>query len=110
MTPPADPVRDKNHRFPGEIIRHGVWLSSRFTLRYRDVQALVFARGILVSHEAIRQWYRQCGQDDANRLCRRRPQLGDTWHLDVVFVPSNGARHDLWRAVDQDDHVLDILV
>ena len=79
MTPPTDTARDKNHRFPGEIISHGVWLSSRFTLSYRDVQALLFARGIDVSHEAIRQWCRTFGQDYANRLRRRRPQPGDKW-------------------------------
>ena len=56
MTPPADTVRYKNHRFPGEIISHGVWLYYRFTLRYRDVQELLFERGITVSHEAVRQW------------------------------------------------------
>jgi len=74
MTPPADTERYKNHRFPGEIISHGVWLSYRFTLSYRDVEELLFARGIMVSHEAIRQWCRKFGQDYANRLRRRRPQ------------------------------------
>ena len=81
MTPPADTVHYKNHRFPGEIISHGVWLYSRFTLSYRDVQELLCARGIAVSHEAIRQWYRKFGQDYANRLRRRRPQPGDKWYL-----------------------------
>src|SRR5919199_3402245 len=110
MTSPATSERYKNHRFPGEIISHGVWLYYRFTLSYRDVEELLFERGITVSHEAIRQWCRKCGQDDANRLRRRRPQPGDTWHLDEVFLTINGKRHDLWRAVDQDDNVLDILV
>ena len=110
MTPPADTARYKNHRFPGEIISHGVWLSSRFTLSSRDVQALLFERGIDVSHEAIRQWCRKFGQDDANRLRRRRPQPGDKWYLDAVFLTINGKRHSLWRAVDQDENVLDILV
>ena len=110
MTPPADPARYKHHRFPGEIIRHGVWLSSRFTLSDRDVQALLLERGITVSHEAVRQWCRQGGQDDANRLRRRRPRPGDKWHLDEVFLTIHGERHYLWRAVDQDDNVLDILV
>jgi len=55
MTPPADPDRYKNHRFPGEIISHGVWLYYRFTLSYRDVEELLFERGITVSHEAVRQ-------------------------------------------------------
>ena len=110
MTPPAKTARYKNHRFPGEIISHGVWLSSRFTLSYRDVQERLFERGVVVSHEAIRQWCRKCGQDDAHRLKRRRAQPGDTWHLDEVFLTINGKRHSLWRAVDQDDNVLDILV
>jgi putative transposase len=110
MTPPAAPERYKNHRFPGEIIRHGVWLYSRFPLSYRDVQALLFERGIDVPHEAIRQWCLKFGQDYANRLKRRRAQPGDKWHLDEVFLTKNGERHSLWRAVDQDDNVLDILV
>ena len=63
-----------------------------------------------VTHEAIRQWCRKFGQDYANRLQRRRPQPGDKWHLDEVFLTIHGERHYLWRAVDQDDNVLDILV
>src|SRR2546427_10415160 len=84
MTPPADTERYKNHRFPGEIISHGVWLYYRFTLSYRDVQELLFERGVTVSHEAIRKWCRKFGQDYANRLRRRRPQPGDKWHLEIV--------------------------
>ena len=110
MTPPTDPERYKNHRFPGEIISHGVWLSYRFTLSYRDVQELLFERVITVSHEAVRQWCQKFGQDYANRLRRRRPRPGDKWHLDEVCVTINGKCHSLWRAVDQDDNVLDILV
>jgi putative transposase len=110
MTPPADTARYKNHRVPGEIISHGVWLYYRFTLSYRDVQALLCARGIIVSHEAIRTWCWKFGQEYANRLRRRRPQPGDKWHLDEVFLTIDGKRHYLWRAVDQDDNVLDILV
>src|SRR5262247_3651303 len=79
MTPPADPERYKNHRFPGEIISHGVWLYYRFTLSYRDLEELLFERGITVSHEAIRKWCRKFGQDYANRLRRRRPQPGGKW-------------------------------
>src|SRR5918911_1749191 len=110
MTPPADPERYKHHRFPGEIIGHGVWLYYRFPLSYRDVQELLFERGITVSHEAVRQWCRKFGQDYANRRRRRRPQPGDTWHLDEVFLTIHGERHDLWRAGGQDDNSLDILV
>ena len=110
MTPPASTERYKSHRFPSEIISHGVWLSYRFTLSSRDVQELLFERGIDVSHEAIRQWCRKFGQDDANRLQRRRPQPGDKWYLDEVCLTIHGEHHYLWRAVDQDDTVLDILV
>ena len=110
MTPPADPARYKNHRFPGEIISHGVWLYYRFPLSYRDVQELLCERGIDVTHEAIRQWCLKFGQDYANQLKHRRAQPGDKWHLDEVFLTINGERHYLWRAVDQDDNVLDILV
>jgi putative transposase len=110
MTPPADTERDKNHRFPGDIISHGVWLYDRFTLSYRDVEELLCERGITGSHEAIRQWCQTCGQDDAHRLRRRRPQPGDTWHLDEGFLTIHGERHYLWRAVEQDENVLDMLV
>ena len=106
MTPPADPKRYKNHRFPGEIISHGVWLYYRFPLSYRDVQELLLEHGIDVTHEAIRQWCLKFGQEYANPLKRRRPRTGDKWHLDEVFVTINGKRHYLWRAVDQDDNVL----
>ena len=110
MTPPANSERYKNHRFPAEIISHGVWLYYRFSLSYRDVQELLFERGIMVSHEAIRGWCHKFGQDYANRLRRRRPQTGDKWLLDEVFPRIQGKRYYLWRAVDQDDNVLDILV
>jgi len=79
MTPPADTDRYKNHRFPPEIISHGVWLYYRFTLSYRDVQEILFERGIEVSHEAIRGWCQKFGQDYANQIRRRRPQPGDKW-------------------------------
>jgi putative transposase len=67
MPPPADPARSKNHRFPGEIISHGVWLSYRFPLSSRDVQEFLCERGIDVTHEAIRQWCRKFGQEYANQ-------------------------------------------
>jgi putative transposase len=102
--------RDKNHRFPAEIISHGVWLYFRFCLSYRDVEELLFARGIIVTYEAIRKWCRKFGQEYAHQLRRRHPRPGDKWHVDEVFLTITGERHYLWRAVDQDGHVLDILV
>jgi putative transposase len=104
------PNRYKNHRFPTEIISHGVWLYYRFCLSYRDVEELLFVRGVIVSYEAIRKWCRKFGQEYANQLRRRRPRPGDKWHCDEVFLTIQGERHYLWRAVDQDGHILDILV
>ena len=92
MTPPADTERYKNHRFPGEIISHGVWLYYRFTLSYRDVQEILFERGITVSHEAVRQWCRKFGQDYANRLRRRRPQF-EIDQLGGKFIELVGSSH-----------------
>jgi putative transposase len=100
----------KHYRFPAEIISHGVWLYYRFCLSYRDVEELLFVRGVIVSYEAIRKWCRKFGQHYANQLRRRRPKPGDKWHLDEVFLTINGERHYLWRAVDQAGNVLDILV
>jgi putative transposase len=108
-TPPA-PATYKNHRFPVEIISHAVWLYFRFCLSFRDVEELLFERGVVVTYEAIRQWCRKFGQQYANQLRRRRPRPGDKWHLDEVFLTIKGDRHYLWRAVDQDGNVLDILV
>jgi putative transposase len=102
--------RYKNYRFPAEIISHGVWLYFRFCLSYRDGEELLFARGIIVTYEAIRKWCRTFGQQYAHQLRRRRPKPGDKWHLDEVFLTINGERHYLWRAMDQDGTVLDILV
>jgi putative transposase len=110
MNTPALPDHYKHHRFPIEIISHGVWLYFRFCLSYRDVEELLFARGITVTYEAIRKWCRKFGQLYANQLHRRRPRPGDKWHLDEVFLTIQGARHYLWRAVDQDGNGLDILV
>jgi putative transposase len=100
----------KRHRFPAEIISHSVWLYYRFSLSYRDVEELMAERGVTLSHEAVRYWCRKFGQTYANALRRRQPRPGDKWHLDEVFLTINGQRHYLWRAVDHDGHVLDILV
>src|SRR5918995_5289608 len=110
MNTPVLIDRYKHHRFPAEIISHGVWLYYRFCLSYRDVEELLFARGVMVTYEAIRKWCRKFGQVYANQLRRRRPRPGDKWHLDEVFLTIQGQRHYLWRAVDQDGTVLDILV
>src|SRR5215210_5418781 len=110
MTTPATPPSYKGFRFPQEIISHAVWLSFRFNLSYRDVEELLAQRGVVVSYETVRQWCRKFGQTYANSLRRRRARPGDKWHLDEVFLKINGKKQYLWRAVDQDGHVLDILV
>src|SRR6266540_1083451 len=100
----------KNHRFPVEIISHAVWLYFRFCLSFRDVEELLFERGVVVTYEAIRKWCRKFGHQYAKQLRRRRPRPGDKWQMDEVFLTIKGERHYLWRAVDQEGNVLDILV
>ena len=98
------------YRFPPEIISHAVWLYHRFCLSFRDVEDLLAEQGITVSYEAIRLWCQTFGLDYARTLRRRRGRMGDTWSLNEVFVTFHGRRQHLWRAVDQDGDVLDILV
>ena len=100
----------RGYRFPPEIISHAVWLYHRFCLSFRDVEDLLAQRGITVSYEAIRLWCIKFGPEYARGLKRRQGRLGDTWHLDEVFVTIQGQRQYLWRAVDQDGDVIDILV
>ena len=97
-------------RFPPEIISHAVWLYHRFALSFRDVEDVLARRGVDVTYEAIRKWCRRFGPEYAGRLRRRRGRLGDTWHLDEVFVTIQGRQQYLWRVVDEAGDVLDILV
>jgi putative transposase len=98
------------YRFPSKIISHAVWLYHRFCLSFREVEDLLAERGVTVSYESIRQWCLQFGPEYARRLKLRRGRLGDTWYLDEVFITIRGERYYLWRAVDQDGDVIDILV
>ena len=109
MTTPDCPSY-AGYRFPAEIISYAVWLYFRFPLSLRHVDELLAARGIAVSHETVRQWGLKFGQALANQIRRRLPRAGDKWHLDEVVVKIAGKKHWLWRAVDQDGTVLDILV
>lgn len=106
----AAPDPHHRHRFPAAIIAHAVWLYHTFTLSFRDVELLLAERGIILSYETVRRWCLKFAQRFANGLRRRRPRPGDKWHLDEVFLRIGGQRHYLWRAVDQDGTVLDILV
>ena len=101
--------RYRGHRFPPEIIGYAVWVYHRFCLSFRDVEDLLAERGIIVSYEAIRQWCWKFGDDYARRLKKKQGRLGDTWYLDELFVRINGQQQYLWRAVDQDGDVIDIL-
>jgi putative transposase len=98
------------HRFPSEIIRYTVWLYFRFPLSYRDVEDILVERGIDVSYETIRRWALKFGQAFARRLRKTRPRPDAQWHLDEVFVTISGKRSYLWRAVDSEGEVLEILV
>src|SRR5215211_6445961 len=109
MNSPAAKPPYAGYRFSAEIIGHAVWLYFRFPLSLRMVEEMLAARGIIVSHESVRQWARKFGQDFANRIRRRLPCAGDKWHLDEVAIKIAGKKHWLWRAVDQDGLVLDIL-
>src|SRR5215471_7765045 len=98
------------HRFPAEIISHCLWLYYRFPLSFRDVEEMLAMRGVNLSYETVREWCLKFGQTYANGLRSRSSRPGDRWHLDEVFLKINGRLHYLWRAVDQDGDVLDILV
>ena len=100
----------RGYRFPAEIISHCVWLYFRFCLSFRDGQEMMLERGVVVSHEAIGLWSLKFGAEFARRLRHRRGKCGDIWHLDEVFCKINGTLVYLWRAVDQEGEVLDILV
>src|SRR6202171_5154403 len=92
------------HRSPA------VWLYYRFALSFREVEDLLAHRGITVSYESIRHWCETFGLAYARRLRHRAGPVGDTWHLDEFFVTIRGQRQYLWRAVDQDGEVIDILL
>lgn len=98
------------HRFPPEIIQHVVWLYFRFPLSFRDVEDLLAERGVDVSYETVRRWTLKFGQAYAGKLRRLRPRPDGRWHLDEVFISIDGGRMYLWRAVDGEGEVLDILV
>ena len=98
------------YRFPAEIIQHAVWIYLRFTLSYRDVEELLAERGIDVSYETVRRWVTAFGPRCARRLRAARRMPSSTWHLDEMSVSIGGRRMYLWRAVDAEGEMLDILV
>jgi putative transposase len=101
--------RYSGYRFPPEIISYAIWAYHRFCLSLRDVEDLLAERGIVVTYETIRLWCQKFGANYVRKLKRRQGRLGDQ-HLDEVFLRINGQLQYLWRAVDQDGDVIDILV
>src|SRR5438270_8457085 len=100
----------RRHRFPPPIIQHAIWLDLRFTLSYRDVEELLAERGLEVSYETVRRWVLKFGPGIARNLRRCRPRPSARWHLDEMVVRIAGRRMYLWRAVDHEGEVLDMLV
>ena len=100
----------RRHRFPAEIIQHAIWLYLRFTLSYRDVEELLAERGLDVSYETVRRWVLKFGPLIARKLRQGRPRPSARWHLDEMVVRIAGKRMYLWRAVDHEGEVLDMLV
>jgi len=105
-----DQLSYRRHRFPPPIVKHAIWLYLRFTLSYRDVEELLSERGLDLSYETIRRWVLKFGSAIARRLRPRRPRPGDRWHLDEMVVRIAGRRMYLWRAVDQEGEILDLLI
>lgn len=102
--------RPKGYRFPKVVISYAVYLYHRFLLSYRDVQELLFKRGVDVSHETVRAWCVRFGPDMAEALRHRKPKRGRIWHLDEMRVVLGGVVHCLWRAVNEHGDVLDVLL
>ena len=98
------------HRFPPQVISHAVWLYHRFTHNFRDIEELLAIRGIQTLYESIRRWCLKFPLEYGKSLRKRQGRLGDIWYLDEVFLSVGGKRQYLWRAVDQDCDVIDILV
>lgn len=100
----------KGYRFPREVVAYAVWAYYRFALSTADVEDLLAERGVNVSRETVRKWVNRFGWHFSDCIKRGRPAAADKWHLDEVVVPINGVKQWLWRAVDTNGDVLDILV
>lgn len=102
--------RLKGFRFPRSIISYAIWAYHRFGLSLRDVEDLLAERGVIVSYESIRVWCQRFGTQLAAKIRRDRPVPADKWHLDEVVISIRGRKHWLWRAVDANGDVLEILM
>jgi putative transposase len=106
----TQPVNDKHHRFPPEIIAHAVWFTTGSRWSLRLVEKMHLERSIVVSYETVRLWAPKFRPDYAHYLRRKTPGRHDIWHLNKVAVTIAGQKHWLWRAVDQDGYVLDEII
>lgn len=104
------PISFDRHRFPPEVIRHAVWLYARFALSYRDVEDLLAEREFDISYETVRRWCLKFSSAIARNLRAVHPTPSDHWHLDEMVIVIKGRHYWLWRAVDNEDEVLDFLV
>ncbi|MGO1164485.1 IS6 family transposase, partial [Brucella sp. C7-11G] len=109
MTKPRSSLYHR-HRYPAEIIAEAVWLYFRFPLSFRMIEDMLAYRGIIVTYKPLYEWAEKFGQTFANNIQCRRPRLGYKWHLDECVISIKGEHYILWRSVDQDGFVLDVLV
>jgi putative transposase len=100
----------KRHRFSAEVIQHAVWLYFRFTLSLRDVEEMMAHRGVDVSYETVRAWTVKFGPKIAANLRRRKLPPSPCWHLDEIVSTIAGERVWIWRAVDDEGEVMDMIV
>ncbi|MGH0004767.1 IS6 family transposase [Pseudovibrio ascidiaceicola] len=110
MKIPSSFSRLKGFRFPREVIAYAVWAYYRFSMSTADVEDLLAERGIIVSRETVRLWVNRFGAHFADCIRRDRPKPNNKWHLDEVVITICGVKYWLWRAIDADGNVLDILV
>jgi putative transposase len=104
------PLSYSGYRFPRDIIQRAVWMYLRFTLSFRDVEELLAERGIAVTYETVRRWVLTFGPAIASRLRAKRPKPHGRWHLDEMFVRVGGKQMYLWRAVDAEGEVLEVVL
>ncbi|MBN8184701.1 IS6 family transposase [Roseibium aggregatum] len=110
MSLPSTLPRLKGFRFPREVVAYAVWAYHRFALSTADVEELLAERGVIVSRETVRLWINRFGRHFADCIRRDRPKPNDKWHMDEAVITISGKKFWLWRAIDADGDVLDILV
>lgn len=110
MKLPSTFPRLKGFRFPLEVVAYAVWAYHRFSLSTADVEDLLAERGVIVSRETVRLWINRFGRHFADCICRERPKPSDKWPMDEAVITISGKKLWLWRAIDADGDVLDILV